>query len=126
MLLPEGARDVKIAANPGEIKTDDRVFTDVDGRKAVRVGRWIPPGGSSYITVSYRLPDGTFGTDGNLEYRASVEHQLTVNPVDLTVNVSGPSQPAPEEGAWVVTSDRASTRFPVTEPTTIALGFGSR
>ena len=33
MLLPEGAWDVKIAANPGEIKTDDRVFTDVDGRR---------------------------------------------------------------------------------------------
>ena len=126
VLLPEGARDVKIAANPGEIKTDDRVFTDVDGRKAVRVGRWIPPGESSYITVSYHLPDGTFGTDGNLDYRASVEHQLTIEPVNLTVNVTGPSQPEPREGAWVVTNDRASTRFPVTEPTTIALEFRSR
>ena len=89
VFLPEDAEDVKIAANPGEIKQDTRVFTDVDGRKAVRVGRWIPPGDSSYITVSYRLPDGTFGSDGNLEYRASVEHQLTINDVDPTVNVYG-------------------------------------
>jgi len=125
VFLPEGAEDVKIAANPGEIKTDDRVFTDVDGRQAVRVGRWIPPGGSSYITVSYRLPDATFGTDGNLEYRAGVEHQLTVNDVDLTVNVHGPSTPTPQEGDWVVDADRASTRFPVTEPTTLALRYGS-
>ncbi len=126
MLLPEGATDVRLAANPGEIKADPRVFTDVDGRKAVRVGRWIPPGGSSYITVSYRLPDGTFGTQGNLEYRAGVEHQLTINDVDLTVNVVGPSQPRPLEGDWDVNGNRATTRFPVTEPTTLALGFGAR
>jgi hypothetical protein len=125
VLLPEGADDVRIAANPGDIKTDDRVFTDIDGREAVRVGRWIPPGGSSYITVSYRLPDGTFGTEGNLEYRAGVEHQLTINDVDLTVNVTGPSQPTPQEGTWVVTAERASTRFPVTEPTTIALRYAT-
>jgi hypothetical protein len=122
--LPDGAKDVKIAANPGEIKKDDRVFTDVDGRKAVRVGRWIAPGDTSYITVSYRLPDGTFGTDGNLEYRASVEHQLTINDVDLTVNVYGPSEPKPLEGDWTVDGDTATTRFPVTRPTVLAVGFG--
>jgi hypothetical protein len=126
VLLPDDAQDVKLAANPGEIRQDERVFTDVDGRKAVRVGRWIPPGGSSYITVSYRLPDGTFGTDGNLEYRAGVEHQLTINNVDLTVNVSGPSRPRPLEGEWTMDGDRASTRFLVTTPTTLALGFGDR
>ena len=94
VFLPDDAQDVKIAANPGDIKQDSRVFTDTDGRKAVRVGRWIPPGESSYTTVSYRLPDGTFGRDGNLEYRAGVEHQLTTNGVDLTVNVYGPSASA--------------------------------
>ncbi len=126
VLLPETAEDVKLAANPGEIKTDDRVFTDVDGRKAIRVGRWIPPGGSSYITVSYRLPDGTFGSGGNLEYRVGVEHQLAINSVDLTVNVSGPSKPQSLEGEWTVNGERASTGFLVTEPTTLALGFGDR
>jgi len=126
VFLPDGARDVKLAANPGDIRQDPRVFTDVDGRKAVRVGRWIPPGGSSYITVSYRLPDGTFGSDGNLEYRAGVEHQLTTNDVDLTVNVSGPSAPQPLEGEWTVDGDTAHTRFPVTRPTVIALGYGAR
>ena len=126
VLLPDDAQDVKLRANPGDIKADQRVFTDVDGRKAVRVGRWIPPGGSSYITVSYRLPDGTFGTGGNLEYRAGVEHQLTINNVDLTVNVSGPSQPRPLEGEWTMDGARASTRFPVTAPTVLALGFGDR
>ncbi|HQR78582.1 MAG TPA: DUF4012 domain-containing protein [Actinomycetota bacterium] len=124
VFLPEGARDVKLAANPGDIKADPRVFTDVDGRKAVRVGRWIPPGGSSYTTVSYRLPDGTFGSNGNLEYRAGVEHQLTINDVDLTVNVHGPSQPQALEGEWAVDADSATTHFPVTQPTTLALGFG--
>jgi hypothetical protein len=126
VFLPEGARDVKIAANPGDIKEDPRVFTDVDGRKAVRVGRWMPPGGSSIITVTYRLPDGTFGSDGNLEYRAGVEYQLTTNGVDLTVNVSGPSAPQPLEGEWMVDGDTAHTRFPVTQPTVLALGFGAR
>ena len=88
------------------------------------MGRWIPPGDSSYITVSYRLPDGTFGSDGNLEYRASVEHQLTINDVDLTVNVYGPSEPQPLEGDWTVDGDTATTRFPVTRPTVLAVGFG--
>jgi len=126
VLLPDGAQDVKLAANPGEVKADPRVFTDVDGRTAVRVGRWIPPGASSIITVSYRLPDGTFGSDGNLEYRAGVEHQLTTNDVDLTVNVSGPSAPQPLEGEWTVDGDTAHTRFPVTRPTVLALGYGVR
>ncbi|HRY08595.1 MAG: DUF4012 domain-containing protein [Actinobacteria bacterium] len=126
VFLPEDAEDVKLVANPGEIKKDKRVFTDVDGRKVVRIGRWIPPGESSYITVSYRLPDGTFGTAGNLEYRASVEHQLTINDVDLTVNVYGPSEPQPLEGDWTVDGDTATTRFPVTRPTVLAVGFGDR
>ena len=30
-------RRMKLAANPGQIKQDERVFTDVDGREAVRV-----------------------------------------------------------------------------------------
>jgi hypothetical protein len=123
LLLPDGAQDVKLSANPGEIKPDDRVFTDVDGREAVRIGRWMAPGESSTITLSYRLPDGTFGSDGNLEYRAGVEHQLTTNDVDLTVNVTGPSQPTPLEGDWTVNGDRSSTRFAVTEPTTLALRY---
>ncbi len=126
VFLPEDAEDVKLVANPGEIKKDKRVFTDVDGRKVVRIGRWIPPGESSYITVSYRLPDGTFGTAGNLEYRAGVEHQLTINDVDLTVNVYGPSEPQPLEGDWTVDGDTATTRFPVTRPTVLAVGFGDR
>ncbi len=126
VFLPEDAENVRIAGNPGEIKKDKRVFTDVDGRTVVRVGRWIPPGESSYITVSYRLPDGTFGTAGNLEYRASVEHQLTTNAVDLTVNVYGPSEPQPLEGDWTVDGDTATTRFPVTRPTVLAVGFGQQ
>jgi hypothetical protein len=124
-LLPTGAEEFSIEASPGEIKRDDRVFTDVDGRQAVRIGRWIPPGESSVITVTYRLPAGTFGEAGNLEYRASVEHQLLVNDVDLTVNVSGPAQPRPLEGDWTVDGNTASTRFAVTQPTTIAVAFGS-
>ena len=126
VLLPAGAQDVKLAANPGEIKQDDRVFTDVDGREAVRVGRWIPPGESSFVTVSYNLPAGTFGADGELDYRVGVEQQLTVADTDLTVNVLGPSQPEPREGQWKVDANMASTSFPVTEPTTLAVGFGGR
>lgn len=124
VLLPENAEDVRLSANPGQIKTDEQVYTDVDGRKAVRVGRWIPPGGSSYITASYRLPAGTFGTEGNLEYRVGVEHQLTVKDVELAVNVSGPSRPRPLEGNWVVDADQATAEFPVSQPTTLALAFG--
>ena len=125
MLLPDDAQDVKLGPIQATSRRDQRVFTDVDGRKAVRVGRWIPPGGSSYITVSYRLPDGTFGTGGNLEYRAGVEHQLTINNVDLTVNVSGPSQPRPLEGngPWTVTG---LDPLPGDRPTVLALGFGDR
>ncbi len=123
--LPENAEDVRLVTNPGEQKLDDRVFTDVDGRKAVRIGRWMAPGDSSYVTVSYRLPEGTFGSAGNLEYRAGVEYQLTTNPVDLTINVTGPSEPTPMEGEWTVQGNRASTRFPVTAPSTVAVGFGN-
>lgn len=124
VLLPENAQDVKISANPGDIKKDRRTFVDVDGRHAVRVGRWIPPGGTSRIITTYRLPAGTFGTDGNLVYRAGVEHQLTVNDVQMRINVIGPSQPTPIEGAWTTTGNHASTRFAVTGPTTVAVGFG--
>lgn len=125
-LLPKRATDVEISANDGEIKTDDRIYTDVDGRKAVRVGRWIPPGESSVITLTYSLPAGTFGTDGNLEYRAGVEHQLLINEATLTVNVQGPSEPTPLEGDWTVADTSATTTFVVTEPTTIALGYGDK
>jgi hypothetical protein len=124
VLLPAGAQDVKLAANPGQIKQDERVFTDVDGREAVRVGRWIPPGESSIVTVSYDLPAGTFGSDGVLDYRVGVEHQLTVADTDLTVNVLGPSVPEPREGEWRINRMLASTAFPVTEPTTLAVAFG--
>ena len=124
VLLPAGAQDVKLAANPGQIKQDERVFTDVDGREAVRVGRWIPPGESSIVTVSYDLPAGTFGSDGVLDYRVGVEHQLTVADTDLTVNVLGPSAPEPREGEWRINGALASTAFPVSEPTTLAVAFG--
>jgi hypothetical protein len=124
-LLPQGAEDFTIEANAGEIKRDDRVFTDVDGRTAIRIGRWLAPGESSIITVTYRLPPGTFGTAGNLTYRAGVEHQLLVNDTALSVNVSGPSQPTPLEGEWTVDGNTASTGFALTEPTTIAVRFGA-
>lgn len=121
--LPEGAQDVAITANDGEIRVDDRTFTDVDGRTAVRVGRWLPPGESSVITTTYRLPDGTFGSGGNLKYRASVEHQLLVGGVDLTVNVTGPSVPTPSEGDWDVDGNRATSSFTVGEPTYLSLEY---
>lgn len=124
--LPKKAKNVEITANEGEIKTDDTVYTDLDGRKGVRIGRWIPPGESSVITLTYDLPPGTFGTDGNLEYRAGVEHQLLVNEAMLTVNVQGPSQPTALEGEWTVDGNDATTQFPLSEPTTVALGYGDR
>ena len=123
VLLPEGATDVELSANPGKIKKDNRVFTDVDGRKVVRVGRWIRPGGSSVITVTYRLPEGTFGSRENLEYRVGVERQLTLNDVDLLVNVHGPSAPRPTQGDWRVDGDSAMIQFPVTTPTALAVEF---
>lgn len=123
-LLPEAAEDIQQTIEAEEVKRDDKVYTDVDGRQAVRIGGWIPPGGHSTITVTYRLPAGTFGTDGNLAYRASVEHQLLVNDVALTVDVTGPSQPTPTEGNWTVDGNAATTQFPVTAPTTIGVRFG--
>jgi hypothetical protein len=125
-LLPKKAKDIEITANEGEIKADENVYTDVDGRKAVRIGRWIPPGDSSVITVTYSLPPGTFGSDGNLEYRASVENQLLINDPTLTVTVQGPSQPTPLEGDWTVEGTTATTTFVVAQPTTISLGYGDR
>ena len=124
VFLPKGASDVKLAANPGDIKEDDRVFEDVDGSEAIRVGRWMAPGESSYVTVSYTLPPGTFGSDGNLEYRVGVEHQLLIKPAQLTVNVDGPSAPTPLEGDWTIDGNRASTAFTVEKPTTLALEYG--
>ena len=123
-LLPDKATDIQQSIETEDVKRDDKVYTDVDGRKAVRIGGWIPPGGHSTITVTYRLPAGTFGIDGNLAYRASVEHQLLVNDVALTVNVTGPSQPTPTEGNWSVDSNTATSQFAVTEPTTIGVRFG--
>jgi hypothetical protein len=124
VFLPKGAIDVRLAANPGEIKTDDRVFEDVDGSQAIRVGRWIAPGESSYVSLSYTLPPGTFGSDGNLDYRLGVEHQLLIKPVKLTVNVTGPSSPTPVQGDWTIRGNRASSSFEVEQPTTLALTYG--
>ena len=125
VLLPEGARRREDRGpTPARSNRRPRSLTWT----AARPCGWVAGSPARAATSPFRttLPDGTFGTDGNLDYRASVEHQLTIKPVDLTVNVTGPSQPEPREGAWVVTNDRASTRFPVTEPTTIALEFRSR
>lgn len=124
VFLPEGASNVHISANKGDVRKDPRVFTDVDGRTAVRIGRWIPPGGTSVVRVSYSLPAGTFGSDGNLDYRVGVEHQLTLHETDLTVKVIGPSQPTPTAGDWQVQGNEATSRFPVTQPTVLALHFG--
>lgn len=122
--LPQKAKDFRIEASPGDIKTDNRVFTDLDGRKAIRIGRWIPAGGTSVITTTYRLPKGTFVENGNLVYRASVEHQVMVNGVELTVNVEGPSGPTPLRGVWTVDGNRATSDFVVDRPTMLAVGFG--
>lgn len=123
VFLPEGAQDVRIRANKGGVKVDPRVFADVDGRQAVRIGRWIPPGGSSRITTTYRLPPGTFGGEGRLEYRVGVEHQLLLNSAELTIRVTGPSPPTPTEGDWVVVGDSAEARLVLTQPTVLALRF---
>ena len=49
---------------------------------------------------------------------------MTVADTDLTVNVLGPSEPEPREGEWRINGTLASTRFPVSEPITLAVGFG--
>lgn len=123
VFLPRNAQDVELSANRGDVRTDDRVFTDVDGRTAVRVGRWIPPGGKTVIKVSYTLPPGTFGGDAALDYRVAVEHQLALHDTDLTVRVTGPSRPSPTIGEWDVQDDTATHRSQVTGPTVLGLRF---
>lgn len=124
VLLPEGARNVRIEANAGQVRRDDRDFRDIDGRPVVRIGRWIPPGDTSVITTTYTLPAGTFGSGQDLAYRATVEHQLLLNPQRLTVSVTGPTRPTARLGPWRVDDTTGTLETLVTRPSTIALDFG--
>ena len=75
MLLPDDAQDVKLRPIQATSRRTNGSSPTSTVAKPCGWAAGSPPGGSSYITVSYRLPDGTFGTGGNLEYRAGVEHR---------------------------------------------------
>lgn len=63
------------------------------GHRLIRIVGWTPPGGQSVVSVSYRLPAGTFSTDdpARLEYRLQAEPQSLWQPSILTVQVTAPT-----------------------------------
>jgi hypothetical protein len=62
------------------------------GHRLIRIVGWTPPGGQSVVSVSYRLPAGTFSTDdpARLAYRLQAEPQSLWQPSILTVQVTAP------------------------------------
>lgn len=60
--------------------------------RLIRIVGWTPPGGQSVVSVSYRLPAGTFSTDdpARLAYRLQAEPQSLWQPSILTVQVTAP------------------------------------
>lgn len=62
------------------------------GHKMIRVVGWTEPGGQNSVSVSYRLPAGTFsGADGSLRYRLRAEPQSLFIAPSMTVQVTAPS-----------------------------------
>ncbi|MFN8172625.1 MAG: DUF4012 domain-containing protein [Candidatus Nanopelagicales bacterium] len=62
------------------------------GHKMIRVVGWTKPGGQNSVSVSYRLPAGTFTQpDGSLRYRLQAEPQSLFIAPTMTVQVAAPS-----------------------------------
>ncbi len=68
------------------------------GHKLIRVVGWTEPGGQNSVSVSYRLPAGTFSAaDGSLRYRLRAEPQSLFIAPSMTVQVTAPT-------GWAATS----------------------
>jgi hypothetical protein len=68
------------------------------GHRLIRVVGWTEPGGQNSVSVSYRLPAGTFSApDGTLRYRLQAEPQSLFIAPTMTVQVTAPS-------GWTATS----------------------
>lgn len=62
------------------------------GHKMIRVVGWTKPGGQNSVSVSYRLPAGTFSrADGALRYRLQAEPQSLFIAPTMTVQVTAPN-----------------------------------
>ena len=96
------------------------------GHRLIRVVGWTPPGGQKAVSVSYRLPAGTFsGTSSNeLAYRLQAEPQSLWNPSTLTVQVTAPVgwTPVPQAGQEVQGST-ATVSALQTAPVDVLLRF---
>ena len=93
---PSAATDVSLTA-PGGFEPDPWTgggdWTDDGyGRELTRVTGWIAPRGSELLSLSYRLPAGTFRTaDGALVYSLVANPQPLWQAATLKVTVTGPS-----------------------------------
>jgi hypothetical protein len=110
--LPGGATDPELSsATQGfaVVPFDDRTWAD-DGR-GHRLGRVVgelAPGAEGELTLSYRLPAGTFRTaSGDLRYAVRALPQPLWSPAELVVSVTGPGVSA--ERRVVLDRDRTVT-----------------
>ncbi|MHB1066041.1 MAG: DUF4012 domain-containing protein [Candidatus Nanopelagicales bacterium] len=96
------------------------------GHRLIRVVGWTEPGGQSTVSVSYRLPAGTFSgpTSSELEYTLQAEPQaLWVNSV-ITVQVTAPDGWLPiEEPGMKVQGPTATVSAVQSAPVNAAITF---
>lgn len=85
MVLPDGFH-----LHPWNVGKD--WVDDGHGHEVTRIWGWLEPRASADVSLSYRIPAGTFlSSDGNLAYRLVANPQPTWQTATLSVTVSGPT-----------------------------------
>lgn len=108
--IPESATDAAIEVTGARALVGAEStgpFPDDVGAQVLWQGQDIPPREASSTTVAYRLPPGTFGTDGRLAYQLVANPQAMVKPVELQVTVTFPQAPKGARG-WKVSDNTAT------------------
>jgi hypothetical protein len=134
MYVPDAALDYRVSYPTGfavrPFKNHPQLgrgwVDDGFGNRLIRVVGWTPPGGQTAVSVSYRLPPGTFSGTGRdeLVYRLQADPQSLWNPSTLTVQVTAPAGWSPVEQAGQDTQGSTATVSAVQDaPVGVVLRF---
>ncbi len=126
--IPETSTDASARVTEGRALVPESAsgpYSDDAGAKVVWQGQDIPPGQTRTTVVEYRLPEGTFGTAGDVRYVLTANPQSVVLPVDLSVEVNFDGlRPEVKDGSgWQVSGQRA--QWQGTLDRTLALRIGA-
>jgi hypothetical protein len=87
--IPLAATEITLTQNDKALVPGSKQgpYEDGAGARVMWAGQDIPPGQRTRVVVRYRLPAGSFGTDGRLNYRLTLNPQAMTIPVSVTVRV---------------------------------------